>query len=73
MAEMHHKPREKVDVCNISGCKNQAVRSIPVQKAREVLSEVNVSGKRAHLCKQHYKEFRKKTRKDRELETLNWK
>jgi len=72
MAEAHHaiKVRSK---CGIQGCSEMADRSISAKRLEK--AEMNISesvGKRAHLCKKHYREFKKKTKKDRELESLGW-
>ncbi len=53
--------------CSVSGCGKDAVRSIFASKVAAAglkVSEV----KRAYLCKEHYKEFKKATKKDRTLE-----
>jgi hypothetical protein len=73
MVEMKHKPRERVDICSISGCKNPVVKSVSSRKAKSALSGVSSSGKRTYLCKQHYKEFKKATKKEREDETMGWR
>ena len=53
--------------CSISGCENDAVRSLPTDKVKSVGLKVGES-RRAFLCKEHYKEFKKETKKDRALE-----
>jgi hypothetical protein len=58
--------------CNVFGCKETAIRSISVKKVKEVFSGISVPGKRARLCKTHYKEFKKKNKPDREAERLGW-
>lgn len=58
--------------CSISGCGNQAVRSISAAKVR--LAGLTVIGeKRAYLCKEHYKEYKKKTKKDKQLEKMRYR
>jgi len=53
--------------CSVERCKNDAVRSLPVDKVKT--SGLKVSDeRRAYLCKEHYKEFKKETKKDRVLE-----
>ena len=59
------------DKCSVSGCKETAVRSISAKKVEKVFSEVKGS-KRAHLCKKHYKEYKKETKPDREAERWGW-
>ena len=58
---------EKGVKCNVSGCGREAVRSLSGDKVRAVLS-VNSSEKRAYICKEHYKEFKKKTKKDKTID-----
>jgi hypothetical protein len=53
--------------CSVSGCKNDAVRSLPTDKVKSAGLKVGES-RRAFLCKEHYKEFKKETKKDRALE-----
>jgi len=59
---------EKGQKCNVSGCGREAVRSISADKVRG--AGLNVSGKesRAYICKEHYKEYKKKTKKDKTLD-----
>ena len=58
---------DKGQKCSVVGCSRDAERSIPVDKAKS--AGLNVSSeKRAYLCKEHYKEYKKKTKKDKQLE-----
>ena len=54
--------------CSISGCGRDAVRSLSVEKVRSAGLNVGSSERRAYLCKEHYKEFKKRTKKDKQLE-----
>ena len=64
---------EKVQKCDIVGCKNDAERSISGKKIAKADMELSSDpSKNAHLCHEHYKEFKKKTKKDRTLERLGW-
>lgn len=59
--------------CDVSGCGKEAERSINVKKLEGVLSVgVGQRDRQAHLCKEHYREFKKKTKKERELDRLAW-
>ena len=63
---------DKVQMCEIEGCKAEAVRSISgkkVEKAGLIAADLSKS---VHLCHAHYKEFKKKTKKDRTLDRLGW-
>lgn len=63
---------KKEKVCSIVGCKENAIRSISMGSAKKVFSGFKEDSRRAYLCKEHYKKFRKGTRKDRLLERLDW-
>jgi hypothetical protein len=54
--------------CSVSSCKNDAVRSISVDKAKSAGLNVGSTEKRAYLCKDHYKELKKKNKKDKQLD-----
>ena len=59
--------------CSVNGCTNTAERSISGSKA-SMASDliVNTANKRVYLCKQHYKEWKKATKEDRENERARW-
>jgi hypothetical protein len=58
---------EKGEKCTVKGCGNPAVRSLAAEKVTRTGLQVE-SSKRAYLCKEHYKEMKKKSKKDRLLE-----
>lgn len=62
------------EVCAIAGCGGEAVRSLSTTKVKEALPDLKLAteSRRAHLCRNHYKQFRKKTKQERELERLAW-
>ncbi len=53
--------------CNVTGCGRDADRSLPAEKVKAAGLRIGVE-KRAYLCKEHYKEYKKKTKKDKKLE-----
>jgi len=53
--------------CSVSGCGQEAVRSLSTEKVKIAGLRVG-NEKRAFLCKEHYKEFKKKTKKDKQIE-----
>jgi hypothetical protein len=53
--------------CSVSGCGREAVRSLSGEKVRTAGLKVG-NEKRAYLCKEHYKEYKKKTKKDKQIE-----
>jgi thymidine kinase len=54
--------------CDVQGCSNQAIRSISTDKVKRAGLQVGSSEKRVYLCREHYKEFKKKTKKDRTID-----
>jgi len=70
-----HAPRrdEGPVICQVSGCKEEAARSISAEKLKKALgTSLKEEARRVHICKTHYRQFRKKTKGDRELERLGW-
>jgi len=57
--------------CSVKGCKEDAVRSLDVGKVKSAGLDVDAA-RRAYLCKEHYKEFKKAIKKDRTIERLGW-
>jgi len=70
------EPRHAVDkaqTCDVTGCKAEAERSVSGKKVEKAgMSITSDPSKSAHLCHAHYKEFKKKTRKDRTYDRLGW-
>jgi len=62
------------DVCSVAGCGQTAARSLSTKKVKEVLPELHLAAetRRTHLCRDHYRQFRKNTKEERELERLGW-
>jgi hypothetical protein len=52
--------------CSVAGCNEDAVRSVSGPKAKT--AGLNVEERRAYLCKEHYKEYKKGSKKDRQIE-----
>lgn len=69
MAEAHHAMKDS-KACDVEGCGSEAERSISGDAAIEAGLKVEEGLKRAHLCKEHYREYKKFSKKDRELNYL---
>ncbi len=54
--------------CDVSGCANEAARSISTDKVKHAGLKVSSNEKRVYLCREHYKEFKKKTKKDKTID-----
>jgi len=58
--------------CNVSGCNDDGVRSLNSKKVEQAGLQIATSGKKAVLCKTHYKEWKKETKDDRSLERARY-
>ncbi len=58
--------------CTIPGCAGFAVRSLARSEVRKAFPDLSEEGRRAPLCKDHYKQWKKATKESRELERLAW-
>ncbi|MGA3110935.1 MAG: hypothetical protein ABSE15_02760 [Candidatus Bathyarchaeia archaeon] len=63
---------EKGAKCSVSGCTREAARSITTDKVKAAGLSVSSNEKRALICKEHYKEYKKKTKKDKTLDRWRW-
>ena len=59
---------DKGQKCSVSGCGREAVRSMTAEKVKAAGLNVNTNEKRAYICKEHYKEYKKKTKKEKTLD-----
>ncbi|KPV62704.1 MAG: hypothetical protein AOA66_1236 [Candidatus Bathyarchaeota archaeon BA2] len=58
--------------CSVVGCDKEAVRSLSADKVSAAGLKVGTS-RRAYLCRDHYKEFKKETKKEKMLEKWRYK
>jgi hypothetical protein len=58
--------------CAITGCSGASVRSLARSEVRKAFPALSEEGRRAPLCKEHYKQWKKATKKERTLERLAW-
>lgn len=63
---------EPAPACAVPGCGAESVRSIARVEARKVFDRVSEEGRRAPLCRDHYKEWKKATKQARKLDRLAW-
>ncbi len=64
---------KEVKKCDVVGCEAEAERSVSPKKVGSILKLNEIGRGRAHLCKTHYREFKKATKKDRQLDRVGWK
>ncbi|MCW4033145.1 MAG: hypothetical protein NWF08_07105 [Candidatus Bathyarchaeota archaeon] len=53
--------------CSVERCKENAIKSISAEKIKKTDLKIKEE-RRAYLCREHYKEFKKKSKKDRTIE-----
>ncbi len=58
--------------CNVSGCDNDGVRSLNTSKVEGTGLSISSSSKRTVLCKEHYKEWKKATKDERDVERARY-
>lgn len=65
----HKKSADKCEICG-----KEVARSVSRKKAAGIAGlEISSSGgPKVHLCKEHYKVFKKATKTDRKLDSLSW-
>jgi len=63
---------EGEDPCAVPGCGAPALRHLSLTEARKVFSNLPEKGRRAPLCRDHYREWKKSTKAARRLDRLGW-
>ncbi|MEA2089640.1 MAG: hypothetical protein U9O89_02640 [Thermoproteota archaeon] len=58
--------------CSVVGCNKDAVRSLSAERVAAAGLKVG-SKRRAYLCKEHYKEFKKATKEKHKLQKWRYK
>ncbi|MDD1743608.1 MAG: hypothetical protein LUO85_03180 [Methanomassiliicoccales archaeon] len=69
MAE-RRSPVAEMGNCEVLGCTKPAERSVSAENAKSAGLKFEEGLKRVHLCKDHYRQFKKETKQDRVLESL---
>ncbi|HMD79092.1 MAG TPA: hypothetical protein VKF39_03810 [Nitrososphaerales archaeon] len=63
---------DKGVACGVVGCANKAVRSLSRNEVGGSGLSVSGEGRRVYLCRDHYKVWKKATRKSKALERARW-
>jgi hypothetical protein len=58
--------------CSIAGCTEPVHRSLARSEVRKAFPDLSEQGRRAALCRTHYKQYKKATREDRTFARLDW-
>ena len=67
-----HRPVEGSESCLVPGCGAEAARHLSLTEARKAFSNLPDRGRRAPLCRDHYREWKKATKEERKLERATW-
>jgi hypothetical protein len=65
-------PAEGEDPCAVPGCGAPAMRHLALAEARKVFPDLSEKGRRAPLCRDHYRQWKKTTKSARKLDRLGW-
>jgi hypothetical protein len=58
--------------CSVTGCANPAERSLSRGEMGGSGLNVGGEGRRVYLCRDHYKAWKKATKKSRDMERSRW-
>lgn len=58
--------------CGVGGCSNAAERSLSKDQMSGSGLSASSNGRRVYLCHEHYKVWKKATKKQRSVEKLRW-
>ena len=57
------------EICDCEGCSNESVRSLNAKQIAKCDLKIKAGATRSvHLCKEHYKEYKKQTKSSREID-----
>jgi hypothetical protein len=65
-------PAEAAEPCIVPGCGAPSVRHLALTEARKAFDRLPDKGRRAPLCRDHYREWKKSTKEARKLDRLGW-
>ena len=63
---------EEAEPCLVAGCGAPSARRLSLTEARKAFPGLPDKGRRAPLCRDHYREWKKATKKARALERASW-
>jgi hypothetical protein len=67
------RPAPEAEHCIVPGCAGEALRHLALAEARRAFSNLPKEGRRAPLCRDHYREWKKATKATRKLDRLDWR
>ena len=70
--EARPSPTDEEEPCLVPGCGAPSTRRLSLTEARKAFADLPDKGRRAPLCRDHYREWKKATKKARALERAGW-
>ena len=58
--------------CSVDGCDGDGARSLSTSRVEAAGLDVSSAGKKSVLCKAHYKEWKKESKGERDLERARY-
>ena len=62
----------EAEPCIVKGCGAPSVRHLALTEAKKAFPDLPGKGRRAPLCREHYREWKKATKQARKLDRLGW-
>jgi hypothetical protein len=59
-------------LCSVQGCSNKAERSLSREQLAGSGLTAGGEGRRVYLCREHYKAWKKATKKEKSAERARW-
>jgi hypothetical protein len=57
--------------CDVKGCEEESYQTVPAELANKVFT-FDAKATKVHLCREHYKKYKKETKKEREARRADW-
>jgi hypothetical protein len=64
------EPTDAAESCAVPGCPGEVARHLALSEARLAFPDLAERGRRAPLCREHYRAWKKATRERRALDRL---
>ena len=58
-------------LCQVRDCKEESFHTVDAALAKKAL-EITGDSTKVHLCKEHYKKFKKETKEERKNQRADW-
>jgi hypothetical protein len=61
----------KIEICDVAGCEKESERSLNYKQVSKTSLELKPGEHHSvHLCKEHYKTYKKESKQDREINSI---